>query len=231
MNTTSAAPSPSDTRRGLRSWHKFNAFILMAFIAVHFINHLSGLFGIKTYNTVQDAFRTVYRFPPIELILLLAISSQLILGAILLVRSLRRGRPKGFWAWAQVLSGGLFFFFMAEHLYALFMTRLVFHLDTNFSWPASVMSGPPFTYYFVPYYFLGVFAVMTHIGTGLRYWAIDAGREALGNWIGIGFMLAGALIGATIIPILTGVLYPIPLTQEWLDYLRYFLPSYMPPAG
>ncbi len=231
MSTTTVTLPQANTAQRLRRWHKFNAFVLMAFITVHFINHLSGVFGIKTYNAVQDVFRTVYRFPPIELILLLVISSQLVLGAILLVRSLRRGWPKGFWAWTQVLSGGLFFLFMVEHLYALFMARLVFHLDTNFSWPASVMSGPPFTYYFIPYYFLGVLAVMTHIGTGMRFWALDAGRETLGNWIGISFMLAGALIGAAIIPILTSALYPIPLTQEWLDYLRYFLPGYMPPAG
>ncbi|PHS29274.1 MAG: hypothetical protein COA85_00970 [Robiginitomaculum sp.] len=177
-----------EPKNRLRQWHKISALILFAFIITHLFNHLSGLFGIEAYNAVQKLFRVVYRFPLIEVILLVVIVQQLFLGGILLFRSLRRARPQGFWEWAQVLSGGIFLFFMVEHLYALVMARLVFILDTNFSWPASVMSGPPFTYYFIPYYFLGVFALLTHIGCGMRYWPMDAGKDRLGNRIGIGFL-------------------------------------------
>jgi succinate dehydrogenase/fumarate reductase cytochrome b subunit len=223
-----ASAAPANTR--WRRWHKISALILFAFIIAHIFNHLSGFYGIETYNSVQKILRRVYRFPPVEIFLLLLISWQSILGLTLLIQSLRRGRPKGFWAWTQILSGGFFFVFIVEHLIALLMARLVFRLDTNFYWPASVMSGPPYTYYFIPYYFLGIFALLTHIGIGLRYWAIDAGRPVLGNGIGIGFMLMGAVIGAAIIPILTGALFQIPLSEEWLNYLRYFLPDYTPPV-
>ncbi len=229
--TDATLDTPSTRRITVRSLHKASAIVLLTFVFFHLTNHLSGLFGILVYNAVQDTFRVVYRFLPIEILLLLIISMQVVFGVVLLVRSLRRGRPKGFWSWAQVLSGGIFAFFMVEHLYALYMARIKFALETDFYWPASVMSGAPFTYYFIPYYFLGVLAIMTHIGVGMRYWAIDAGRPALGDRLGFGFMIAGAAIGAAIIPMLTGALFPIEMPPEWLNYLRYFLPGYTPNAG
>ncbi len=227
-----ATPAPSSKIRRL---HRLSAIILGVFVFAHLFNHVSGLFGIETYNAVQKTMRIVYRFWLVEAILLIVIAVQMVLGGILLVRAILRGWPQGFWAWAQILSGGIFLLFMAEHMFALAMARLYFQLDTNFYWPASVMSGPPYTYYFIPYYFLGVFALMTHIGVGLRYWAMDANPSvfglALGNTIGIGFMIAGAAIGALIIPILTGMLFPISMPPEWIEYLRFFLPSFSPTSG
>ncbi|PHR56407.1 MAG: hypothetical protein COA47_12905 [Robiginitomaculum sp.] len=214
----------------LRQLHKLSALVLLVFVTVHLGNHLSGWFGIDAYNQVQKALRVVYRFPPIEVLLLGLMGVQILLGATLLFKSLRRGRPRGFWSWAQILSGGVFLFFVVEHLWALYMARIAFQLETDFSWPASVMGGAPFTLYFIPYYFLGVFALLTHVGTGVRYWVMDAGHPKAANRVAIGFMLAGAVIGAAIIPVLTGALYDIPLKPEWLEYLRYFYPEYMPPA-
>jgi succinate dehydrogenase/fumarate reductase cytochrome b subunit len=218
----------SPTSNFARRFHKTSAMVLVIFVFFHMLNHLSGLFGIEAYNAVQKVLRLVYRFPPVEFILLLMVSSQLLTGMWLLVRALRRGRPQGFWSWLQVISGGMFFWFLAEHLLALVAARWGFGLDTNFSWPASVMNGPPFTWYFIPYYFLGVVAALSHIGVGLRYWALDAGKPKLGNWIGFGCMSAGVVIGAVVVIVLTETLFEIPLSPEWLHYLQSFVPDYAP---
>ncbi len=215
----------------LRQLHKLSALVLLVFITMHLGNHLSGWFGIDAYNQVQKAFRVVYRFPPIEILLLCLLGVQIVLGATLLFKSLRRGRPRGFWSWAQVLSGGVFLFFIVQHLWAFYVARAAYQLETDFFWASSVMGGAPFIWYFIPYYFLAVFSVLTHVGTGVRYWVIDAGHEKVANQVGIGFMLAGALIGAAIILVLTGALYDIPLKPEMLEYLRDFYPEYTPPTN
>ncbi|MDZ7783609.1 MAG: hypothetical protein U5K56_11985 [Halioglobus sp.] len=221
-----AARVPHALKR-LRATHRVNAMALAAFILVHLLTHLSGYYGIETYNAVQSALRTVYRYPPIEALLLISITAQLLMGAALLVMRLRRGRPHGFWAWLQVVSGGVFFVFMAQHLYSLAMARLYFDLDTNFYWPASVMSGPWFIYYFAAYYVLGVFALFAHIGAGVRF-ALYERRPVAAQRVGVAFLIVGAAIALAIPPIIAGAFYEITLPREWIDYLRFYAPGFEP---
>ncbi len=223
-----SGPIPGFARLNWKTFHKFNAVILLAFLFMHLVTHISGIFGIEAYNAVQKALRMVYRNRVTEPVLLVSISLQLVTGLVLLVRALRRGRPHGLLAWTQLLSGGFFFIFMAQHLFSLGMARLYFGLETNFYWPASVMSGPPYVYYFIPYYFFGVWAVMTHAGLGLRYWMLDAGHERLGNYTALAFTIGGALVSAFILPIIAGVYFDIQLPEEWIEYLRFYVPGFKP---
>lgn len=216
------------TSTSLRNFHKLNAAFLALFLAVHLATHLSGIFGIAAYNSVQAAFRVVYRQPVIEAVLLASITLQLLVGAKLLIASLRRKRPSGFWHWAQMLSGGFFFLFMVQHLFSLGMARWYFHLDTTFYWPASVMSGPPFIYFFIPYYFFGVLSVVTHLGVGVRYSMIDAGYIRLADPVATGFLVVGTVISAAILPVIAGAYFEIELPQEWINYLRWYVPSFEP---
>lgn len=213
--------------RRLRAAHRVNAIALAAFILAHLLTHLSGFFGIETYNNVQSVLRTVYRFPPVEVLLLVSITAQLLMGVALLVMRLRRGRPYGFWAWLQVVSGGVFFVFMAQHLYSLAMARLYFDLDTNFYWPASVMSGPWFIYYFAPYYVLGVFALFAHAGAGVRF-ALYERCPVAAQRVGAAFLIVGAAVALAIPPIIAGAFYEIHLPREWIDYLRFYAPDFEP---
>ncbi len=211
-----------------RRAHRLNAIVLFVFLVVHMLTHLTGVFGVDTYNRVQAAFRLVYRHPVVETLLLTSITLQLAIGAVLLVRRIRRDGLSGFWSWLQVVSGGVFFVFMAQHLYSLGMARLYFGLDTNFYWPASVMSGPWFIYYFAPYYVLGVLAVFAHIGAGLRFMLADRGEAVLGARVGVSFLVVGALVALAIPPIIAGAFFPIDLPQEWIDYLRFYMPDFEP---
>lgn len=218
----------------MRKFHKFNAFVLIIFAVIHIGNHMFLLAGRDTYNRVQDLVNNTYRLPGIEQILIGAIVTQVVIGIILVFRSLRQ-KPKrkfwgrDFWEKAQIISGIVFAWFIIEHLWALGLVRWYTDLKTTFYWPASVMNGAPFIYYFVPYYFFGVLSLCTHIGLGLRYWAIDAGKERLGNKIGLSAMGIGALCGGIIVLSLTGTFYDIILPPEWVDYLKSFYPAYSPP--
>lgn len=213
---------------GLRKLHRYNAIILSGFILAHFANHLSGFWGIDTYNAVQSGLRQIYRVPPVEWALLLALSAQIGLGTMLLFDRLRSKGVSGFWGWLQVISGGVFLVFMIQHLYSLGMARLYFSLDTNFYWPASVMSGPWFIYYFAPYYFLGVFALFAHIGAGVRFAMIERGARPAGHRAGLAIIAIGFVVAIAIPPIISGAFFPITLPGEWIEYLRFYSPGFEP---
>lgn len=216
----------------MKRFHRLTAYILIAFVVVHLINHLFLIAGRDTYNQVQEILNAVYRNPILEPILIIAISFQVISGLKLAIESLRR-KPKRpfwqrpFWEKTQIISGLVFAFFIIEHLIALAGVRWFNpQLESDFYWPASVMDGAPFTYYFVPYYFLGVLAVMTHMGIGLRYVAIRKGKRQLGDMLAIGFIVLGAVFGILIVLSLLGVFYEITLPAKWIDYLIMFYPGY-----
>lgn len=216
----------------MRKFHKTNAMILIVFAALHIGNHMFLVAGPQVYNKVQDVVNNIYRLPVIEPLLIFFICSQAFIGLFLVIRSLRQ-KPKrpfwrrDFWEKVQIISGLVFFYFIAEHLWALGLVRWFTTLKTDFYWPASVMNDAPFVYYFTPYYFLGVLALFTHIGIGLRYGALDAGRGKLGNAIAFTAMIIGALCGLVIVLSLAGVFYNIHLSDEWVGYLKSFYPAYI----
>ncbi len=216
----------------MKKFHRLTAYILIIFVAAHLINHLFLIAGRENYNQVQEILNAVYRNPMLEPILIIAMSFQVIIGLKLAISSLRR-KPKRpfwqrpFWEKAQIISGFVFAYFIIEHLIALAGVRWFNpNLETSFYWPASVMNGAPFTYYFVPYYFLGVLAVMTHMGIGLRFVALRKGKRALGDMLAIGAIVLGAVFGTLIILSLMGVFYEITLPAKWIDYLIMFYPDY-----
>lgn len=224
---TTLSPKVSISYKLLKM-HRFNAIFLSAFILLHFATHLSGFWGIEAYNSVQSELRKIYRVPAVELAVLISITLQILLGGKLLIDRIKVKGITGFWGWLQVISGAVFLVFMAQHLYSLGMARLYFSLDTNFYWPASVMSGPWFIYYFAPYYFLGVFALFAHIGAGVRFVLADRGHKRAAHITGVGFIVSGAVIGMIIPPIIAGAFFPIELPSEWIDYLRFYDPDFEP---
>lgn len=176
-------------------------------------------------NPAQKTLRILYRNPIVEPLLLAASLVQMVLGLRLLLRGQQRGL-RGKWARVQAISGGVFLYFLAEHLLAMALARWVNGLDTNFFWPASVMNGAPFVWYFVPYYFLGVVALFVHIGCALGLGLPRVGRHrdaATAFWLST---VCGALISALIVMTLLGVFFTIEMPGQWIAYLRQFMPSY-----
>ncbi|MBL4751956.1 MAG: hypothetical protein JKX71_15505 [Amylibacter sp.] len=216
----------------MKRLHRLTAYILIVFVVIHLGNHLFLIAGRDTYNSVQKILNTVYRNPLLEPILIIAMIVQVIGGLKMAITSLRRLPKRAFWQrrfWekAQIISGFVFAYFIIEHLIALAGVRWFNPgLETDFYWPASVMNGAPFTYYFVPYYFLGILAVMTHAGIGLRFVVQRKGKRRLGNILGIGSIILGGIFGVVIVLSLAGTFYDINLPPEWIDYLKMFYPDY-----
>lgn len=176
-------------------WHRWNAALLALFLTFHFANHLFLWGGIDRHIAVMQTLRTVYRQPVIEIVLLALFAAQIGIGAGLVVR---RGRPRGGWAWAQVLSGAVIVVFVAQHVTAALMARWQFpQMGTDAWWAASVVSGPPFVWYFAPYYVLGVWAVFVHVAAALRFraWPQDPPRLSLALPV-IGLVFAISIVAA-----------------------------------
>ncbi|NDW46155.1 hypothetical protein [Ruegeria sp. PrR005] len=210
-----------------RKIHRWNGAVFAAFLLLHFITHLSGLWGVNAYNATQDVLRLIYRNPVVEPLVLTSALVQMGLGLKLLIARVRRGLREP-WARAQVISGGLVLYFMTEHVIALALARWVDGLDTNFYWPASVMSGAPFTWYFIPYYSLGVIALFVHLGCAFRLILLRRGARAQARAVFWGMTLAGGTIAALIVAMLLGAFYDIALPPDWLAYLRQFVPGFAP---
>lgn len=146
--------------------HRANACALALFILLHLTNHISIINGIETHIAVMDVLRSVYRRLPIELIILALFTAQIALGIRLIWQ---RGKPTNRWAWLQVLSGGYIAFFLLQHIGAVLVNRVVYHVDTNAHFAADVVETTPLAVYFIPYYILAVTALFAHIACAARF--------------------------------------------------------------
>ncbi|MGB7318820.1 MAG: hypothetical protein WBC85_12715 [Planktotalea sp.] len=170
--------------------HKINAACLAVFLFAHFSNHAVLLIGRESHLVVMTMFRAVYRLQIIEIALLLLFAMQIVLGAVLIAK---RGRPKGRWAWAQVISGAYIAFFLLQHVGAIIMARMSYDFETTTYFAAAVVSAPPFGWYFFPYYVLGITAVFTHVAAAARFarWPAPARRWQVAlPFVGFAFGLA-----------------------------------------
>ena len=199
----------------MKKLHRTNAYLLLTFILLHLVNHLTLLFGVETHLAFMEAIRTIYRFLPVEILLYALFVSQMVLGIILIFK---RGKPQDGWAWAQVLSGGYIAFFLLQHMTAALAARYMNELDTNVYWAASVVSQAPFIWYFAPYYVLAITAVFTHIACAWRFqtWPAPATkRQRLLPW-------AGLVVGLVIVAGLMGLIHPVNLPVQYQAYLASF---------
>ncbi len=210
-----------------KTLHRTTAALVLAFIAAHMITHVSGLWGITAYNSVQNTFRLVYQNPILEPILLASVAFQLASGLILLIRKMKRGL-RGPWDRIQVFSGGIILFFTTQHMVSFVISRWIDGLDTNFYWPASVMSGAPFIWYFVLYYFAGVTAIFIHIGSASRLYFLRSQNKTAAIRSFWALTSLGIALAVAIELMLAGAFFDVTLPPEWIAYLQQFIPSYTP---
>ncbi|WP_293443493.1 hypothetical protein [Planktotalea sp.] len=129
----------------LRNLHRLNAKILRIFILLHFANHSVLLLGRESHLALMETLRQFYRLGFVEYPLVALFAAQIILGVSLI---LKRGKPKGSWAWAQVISGGYIVLFLLQHLGAIVMARISYNFETTTYFAAGVVSGLPYGLYF-----------------------------------------------------------------------------------
>jgi succinate dehydrogenase/fumarate reductase cytochrome b subunit len=196
----------------LRQWHRVSAMAIVVFVAVHIANHVVALSGVAAHTAFLEAARRVYRHPLVEPLLLACVLFQVASGLRLLVRGWRERR--GFMPWLQALSGAYLVFFLLAHVSAVLLARGVLGLDTNFHFAAAGMHVPPFEFFFVPYYFLAVLAVFTHLGCA-AYWQIRPER-GMARRLAVAIALtAGALAALLIVLLLSGRLVPVDVPAKY----------------
>ena len=196
----------------LKQLHRISGIVIAAFLVMHLSNHLFALGGPALHITVMKYFRMVYRFPPVEVLLLLCVTIQIISGLLLVFTKGFRRQP--LYVIAQVFSGIYLSLFLINHVRAVFLARYEWHVETDFYFASGVAVHYPEKLFFIPYYMLSVLCAFTHIacahyarrmklssvppGTGNRFQ-----REAL--WIfGVGVVVTALIIGS-----FTGLFYPL----------------------
>lgn len=145
----------------LKSLHRLTGITIAAFLLLHISNHLFALAGPSTHIAVMKLLRHLYRFPPIEILLLACVAFQVISGIILVFKKGFFRQPA--YVVAQVLSGLYLSFFMIVHVYAVMTGRYQYKVDTDFYFAAGVANSYPDKLFFIPYYTLSLVAVFTHI--------------------------------------------------------------------
>lgn len=198
----------------LRRLHRWNAAALSVFLILHIGNHLVLIAGTDSHIAVMGLLRVGYRAAIIEPILISLFAAQIILGLALIWQ---RGRPRGGWAWAQVISGGYIGFFLLQHVPAIIAARRSFpDMDTNVTFAASVVALDPIRWYFAPYYIFAIFAIFTHVAAALRFriWPEPANTPI--KLLPVVGLVAGCIVTAG----LAGLLHPLELTPDNWTYLR-----------
>ena len=199
----------------IRKVHRLNAMVLAVFIFAHLFNHLLFAAGVERHIATMDALRAVYRLPLIDIALYVLFAIQIILGLVL---ARRNWRPDSPWAWAQVVSGLAFAFFLAQHLVATVIVRNFFsNIDTDAYWALSVVSEIPLSLYFAPYYWLGVFSLFVHIASAVHF----ARSPGISRFAPVG-MVAGAVVATVIVGSMVMLASSTDLPEHYQRYLTEF---------
>jgi hypothetical protein len=142
--------------------HRWSAAIIVAFALLHFASHLSAAFSLGLNTRVVDAVRLIYKQPPIEAMLLLALPVQIVTGLWLFHAAKDRARDR--WDRLQLASGIYLSAFIAGHAVA---TAILFR-DINFRAASGGRPGLFGDPSFLAYYVLGPLAVFAHVACGAR---------------------------------------------------------------
>jgi succinate dehydrogenase/fumarate reductase cytochrome b subunit len=205
----------------LRALHRSSAYLVAAFACLHIANHLAGLWGVATHIAFMDSARLVYRSVLVEVVLLLCVAFQAGSGLTLVVRGWRQRR--GFVPWLQALSGAYLSFFLLVHVSAIVSGRVLLNLDTNFYFAAAGFHVPPYPFFFVPYYFLAVVALFTHLGCA-AYWQLQE-RSRLARVLVLAVPASvSAVLALLIVLLLAGQLQPFEVPAKYkatYDKARY----------
>lgn len=154
----------------LKTIHRWSGIAIAAFFIIHIINHLFSLAGGDSHIAVMSLLRPIYRFPPVEVLLLLCVVVQVIAGIQLLWT---KGFRKNKFDVLQAASGLYLSFFLVYHVRAVMMGRYVWNADTNFHFAAWGVKNYPAAYFFIPYYALSVVCVFIHLACVHRQKVID----------------------------------------------------------
>ena len=145
----------------LKKLHRLSGIVIASFLLLHISNHLFALGGPAMHIAVMNMFRYVYRFLPVEILLLMCVIFQVISGATLVFKKGFLRQP--FYVIIQIVSGLYLSFFMIYHVRAVMLGRYQWNVDTDFYFAAGVANNYPSKLFFIPYYTLSLVCMFAHI--------------------------------------------------------------------
>lgn len=144
--------------------HRITGVIISVFIVAHLFNHAMAWFGIETHREIMENLRRFYRNPVSETILITCFSLQIYSGIVQFLK-LRKQTNLSISEKLKMYSGLYIAYFLVQHILAVIGQRLYYQFDTNFYFASRVVLEAPMKFYFIPYYFLGVFAFGIHVAS------------------------------------------------------------------
>lgn len=201
----------------LHTWHRFSAFVLIAYVLLHLSNHVMAVAGPAAHVAFMDALRPLYRNVVVEPLLLLCVLFQAGSGLWMVLKGWR-GR-RGAVAWLQAGSGMYLAFFMLFHVAAVLFGRAVLKLDTNFWYAAAGFTVRPYQLFFIPYYFLAICALFAHLGCALHWQARKCGPKARMAALALP-ALSGALLALVVTLAFDGWLYRLDVPAQYLTIYK-----------
>lgn len=145
----------------VRNIHFASGLIISVFVALHLLNHSVSLYGADAHIAFMNEWRTIYRQPIVEGVLLFAVLTQSVSGLSLFFR--KRKSKLNFFELLHIWSGLYLAAFFLFHLSAVLGGRFFLGLDTNFYFGVAGLNTFPFYLFFVPYYALAILSFFAHI--------------------------------------------------------------------
>lgn len=192
--------------------HAFTGFIILVFVILHLGNHLAALKGVDQHLEVMRIIRPFYRNIFSESILLLAIAFQIYSGISMFKRLNAKGNKN---LLIQKWTGLYLAVFFLFHLSAVFMGRLILHLDTNFYFGAAGLNSWPLSLFFISYYGLAILSIVLHAGNGIGSLLSGQSKNKSLSGRNILLLLLGASMAILIIYGLTGRFSGIEIPENY----------------
>ena len=207
-------------RHRIRRLHLLTGAFLLLFIALHMFNHLAAFESPQAHIDRMESLRTVYRNPVIEIVLLVAVLVQLVLGIRLLLKA--RNDTYTLVGRLQVVSGAYLAFFLIIHVSVVMMGRTILGLDTNFWFAAAGYQTTLTALFFVPYYFLAILALFIHLGCA-AYWLMNSGKGTRLSPATTIFILTGICLAAGLTAVMAGFIHEFKVPSQYLETYKPFM--------
>lgn len=193
--------------------HYLSGVVITIFIGLHLFNHIVSIFGAEVHINLMNNLRLVYRNIFVEMILLIAVFTQIISGLKLF--SKKRKSVNNYYERLQIWTGLYLAFFLIIHVGAVLVGRYILHLDTNFYFGVAGLNTFPLSLFFIPYYGIAIIAFFGHI-SAIHYQKMK--KELLGltvkqqsNFI----LIKGIVITAIIIYGLTNGFTGVEIPEDY----------------
>lgn len=201
-------PKPLPSSGRWRVAHGVAALVAVAYLCLHFSNHMFGWLGVEMHTAVMHKLRAIYRSRIGEPILI-ASFGFLIVSGVRMAWHLTARRADAIRT-LQIAGGVYLVFAVISHLNAvLYFARVHTGIETNWSFavgdPAGLLKDA-WNIRLLPYYLLAVFFVIMHAFCGLRGVILAHGgsRQVADRTLAGGTMLAG-LVAILIIMAMCGL--------------------------